>query len=580
MKIDSHVLLLTRLVGLLICLLGMQQGELTAETAKPLNICYGYRGNGSSVFATVGGIARLFDQYGSPDAIVGTSSGALAGFLTESVMTPNPVYLYNQQGEQLSKKIGDHRRSFMLKSFPLLVSGILSAETVLGREFQIFSEFYLLIKRWQDGFSRRQSHGLSWNQEREEERIRSVITKAALLTLRLRTKELHHLISPAFYQVSGLDGGTANPELIDGILANLLSFQGVHHGSGFQRKHLFYPGIINFDYLFQLAGLVGDWFSGYGSGYPHEKLTALLDKCAEDSQGRWWNRLAQRSFGETSTCGEQLHRLFIDYFNLRIRSPRQRNRIDEPIGRYVPSFVSTSAIAGNDMVDLFTMAADRQHFHLIDEPTLSRNHFKVLYFGPERFVELVAQNRRRFDDVISLNSVSMGSVSWLSAMKASGQEPGTARAGFFEKNGNKYLATGGFVDQLPSKFMRNINCQKIIAINTNRPILHFASRYTEAIWDDPLLVDDLLGSHPRSSESLAFEETDALLCARWDPYELTEIWEMADNAFHNMIFSRFYAEALGDHLPIQVATPRQCYLEPDQRGHRFPPYQLPIGAGN
>lgn len=96
--------------------------EFCPEKTPALNMCFGYRGNGSSVFATIGGIARLLDQYGAPKAIVGTSSGSVAAFLTESLLMPRLESVFECDG--CTQVMINERRSFMLKSFPLVAKAV------------------------------------------------------------------------------------------------------------------------------------------------------------------------------------------------------------------------------------------------------------------------------------------------------------------------------------------------------------------------------------------------------------------------------------------------------------------------
>lgn len=64
---------------------------LASTESDGLGLCYGYRGNGTSISATLGGIACFMDEFGAPEAVIGTSSGSVATVLTESVMAPIQV---------------------------------------------------------------------------------------------------------------------------------------------------------------------------------------------------------------------------------------------------------------------------------------------------------------------------------------------------------------------------------------------------------------------------------------------------------------------------------------------------------
>ena len=380
--------------------------------------CYGFRGNGSSVFSTIGGISRLLDQYPAPDALFGTSSGSVAAFLTESVLIPsNEVYSIGSDGTPLAKEAINERRSFMLKSFPLLVDGLFSPRTQLGKEITISSEIYSLLSKLQ---------GFLPHREKSEDGIlshayvKTTLGGVALLGLRNNTKELHKLISPEFYRVLGLDEEPANPELIDKIIENLLAFQGLAENPEFRRQNLMYPGIINFDYIFYLMGHIADWYAGYGNSYPTERMRSLLDRCADGSRGLWWNEIEDRS-----SCSQEYFNLFLAYVNPRLAAGVQPKRLHQAIGSHIPAYVSTSAIGGqdrngHDIADLMNRYTDSGQFDRIDTDILaSREHFHVLYFSPENKRQALLANPMGFDDILTEKTVAMGSLSWLMAMKAS-----------------------------------------------------------------------------------------------------------------------------------------------------------------
>lgn len=548
-----------------------------------LQTCYGYRGNGSSVFSTIGGIARLFDQYKAPDAVVGTSSGSVAAFLTESIMVPNAVY----ECPNCSQKEISERRSFMLKAFPLSIKAV-SESDGLKEDFEKIEqakEVYETIAALLGGI------GLSGAEDGESgeglslpdsEEVKAVLNAATLTILKTQSVELKNFIAPEYYKISGV-GGTPDPGLVDKAIGNLLMFQGITDGSEFTRQRLMYPGVVNFDYIFELVGVVADWFAGYGTDYPAEHLSVLLDHCASQTRGKWWNTIAEKAYNG-SDCGTAYYRLFKKYFNDRKKNSTGKKRIDEPMGVYIPAFVSTSAISENRTVASMNAWADAGDFDRIDELDLGRKNFKVLYFGPDNYKDMINRNRCMYKDVVTKNIVSMGSVSWLMGMKASGQEPATARAMTFTLDGEDYLSTGGYVDQLQSKLMRMIGCKQTVAINNNEPIFGFANRYSSKIWNlDQNLVMDLLDpDDPKSAESIAFEETDALLCARWNGYGISETWEMADNAYHNFLFTEeadlLLERALFTRLDGEITTteapPKTCYDLPDERGEQFPPYTV------
>ena len=125
--------------------------------------------------------------------------------------------------------------------------------------------------------------------------------------------------------------------------------------------------------------------------------------------------------------------------------------------------------------------------------------------------------------------------------------------------------------------------KETIVINTNTPILGFANRYSPRTWDrDTNQVDDLLSpDNPNSAESLAFAQTNALLCSRWESYGLTEIWEMADNSYFNIIFttdanlltgSDAFTRKSGEKITVG-SPPKSCYSMKNERNNQFSAYQ-------
>lgn len=589
-----HKLVVFALVGMAACRTGGTSGEdsrLRAEaggetSADGPKLCYGYRGNGTSVFATMGGIARLMDEFGGPDAVIGTSSGSVAAFLTDSVMTRDEVYDCNG----CSPSEASERRSFMLKAFPLFIKAYSESEGLahdiarikVAKQIYdlILGQFFKPAATDKPGAAKASSSGQPGIIDNAY--VQELLSYASLSVLQASSREVKKLISPEFYRLVGL-GGTPEPQMIQKVINNFLLFRGQVDASSFSRQNLMYPGIFNFDRLFEVIGVVGDWYAAHGEEYPKAKMQNLLDACAKDSRAQWWNKVADRLYG-TGTCGDEYYRLFSAYFNARLANPTGRRRIMEPMGTNVPSFVSTSAISGNEVVDRMNQAADAGRYADIDRLQLGRDNFATLYFGPESFKERIRANKAMFGDTLTKSIVSMGPLTWLHGMKASGQEPATARSVTYRLGDQSYLALGGFVDQLQSKFAKMIGCQTIVAINTTRPITNFSERYAPKTWDQfPSFTRELFDqSEPTSSESIAFPLTDALLCSRWSNYTVTEIWEMADNSFHEFVFTtnpRLLAqgEAIAtsnSELPTRSAEPKTCYGFEEKRNHKFPPYKL------
>ena len=553
--------------------------QQTSAPVSSLDRCFGYRGNGSSVFATIGGIARLFDQFGSPAAVFGTSSGSVAAFLTESVMVPNAPYACNG----CSAADIAERRSFMLKAFPLLMNAMAESDGMVEdfRKIKVAKEIYAAIMKLNLMPAPGVNGGVSENKWLSSVEVKQLLNYSALTVLNNTSRELKYFINPEYYKISGI-GGQANPVLVDKAIENVISFQGEAKENKFQRQNLMMPGVVHFNHIFKTIGVLADFYAGYGSEYPKTAMNALLLQCAKSTRGIWWNDIAAKPFG-TSTCGNEYYRLMSTYFNSRKKNTTDLKRIDEKIGTYIPAFVSTSAIGGNEIVASMSQFADAGEYDRIDALNLGRENFKVLYFGSADYKGIISANKKMFNDVITNNIVSMGAVSWLTAIKASGQEPATDRAGLFSEAGQNYLATGGYVDQLQSKIMRMAGCSQNIVINTNSPILGFANRYAPRTWNlDKNLVGDMLDPEdPHSSESLGFTQTSALLCSRWDSYGLKETWEMADNSYFNYIFtdeesllagSESFFRKNGEQT-TKRDQPKACYALKSERSNQFEAYK-------
>lgn len=556
------------------------------EESKGLKLCYGYRGNGTSVFATIGGIARMIDQFGPANAIVGTSSGSVAAFLSESVLMRNPSY----DCESCSEADASERRSFMLKGFPLAINAFSESEGMSddlakvkrGKEiYDFFMESFIHPSTTAKTEASPSDGDSPVRKVLTVPYIQELLGYSTLVALKAGSNDIKNMINPEFYKVVGI-GGTAHPEMIQKIIENFLSFQGLAKENKFSRQNLMYPGIVNFDFIFTLIGHVGDWYAGYGPQYPRKELSQLLDSCAKSSRTQWWNAIAEKKYG-ASTCGQEYYKLFKTYFNARKKSSTGPRRIDDMMGSFVPAFVSTSAIGGNNIVDAMNAAADKGAFESIDALSLKRENFSVLYFGSEKYKNTINNKKSMYQDVVTKSIVSMGSVSWLKAMKASGQEPAVDRSQTFTENGQRYLAMGGFVDQLQSKFLNMIGCESSVFINTNYPILNFANRYAPKTWnEDKNLVNDLFDpDSAESSESIGYSLAESLLCSRWSAYGLKEVWEMADNSYHEIIFTRnkniLEKGADFKNAENQVTTrneiPKTCYSLEEKRNNRYGPYK-------
>ncbi len=556
------------------------ESETKVTQGNQLNACFGYRGNGSSLFATMGGIARLFDQYGSPNGVFGTSSGSVTAFLTESVMVPGAIYTCT---DCTATQIAE-RRSFVIKAFPLVVNAWMESDG-LKEDIQKIKEGKKIHSLMMEvfGMPSPTDRGGAMDPPQLSNEIKSVLNTAALTLIKKHARELKDFIAPEYYQIAGI-GGTANPELVLKAIDNVVSFQMGKANNSFNRADLMAPGIVNFDYLFKNIGVLADWYAGYGPEYPREKMSALLNSCAKNSRGVWWNTIAAKPYGG-SNCGKEYYGLFAAYFNQRKKNVTDKlRRVDEKIGTYIPAFVSTSAISGNGIVDRMNQAADTGQFDSINKLDLGRENFKVLYFGPQSFKETIMKNRSMFSDVVTQNIVSMDPVTWMTAMKASGREPATARAMALSEAGERYLATGGFVDQIQTKLMTMVGCGQKIAITTNSPIIGFSNRYAPRTWnlDQKLTMDLFDPANSQSAESISFDQTDGLLCSLWEAYGTKEIWEMADGSYHNQLFSTHPKLLEGAslfrkkncELTTKNAPPKSCYEVQNAKEHQFEAYKL------
>jgi len=462
---------------------GYGHGQYTPRRPiAALTTCAGIRGNGQNLFAHYGSLARHVEEYGAIKCAAGGSSGSITAFFVESIWASPEVH--NCRRGRCGIRARDARMSLMLKSVIGLVdTGLFEdAETVAA----------LLQGIEEDGII---------------ELLNGPVPQEGVDALLRLLRDLGPLINPELFELfaNSPDPVFHATDIIEGLQKGLQFI--VDDPKVFLRT-----SVINFDAFATLVGVYGSFYAGYGPA-DRDGVSAWLRACARRGIGLTWEEVAALPGTEGRTCGET----FSDLFNAYREAFAElggRNRADDPVGGYMPSFGVTGVLTGDAIVAweearAAWIAADPIEF------VPNFDDIGVGYWGQARELRRMERNLdRRFTDLSSEQFVPLGSATWREVLSSSPAEPGFS-PGVPLSSG--FVSVGGWADPLRVTPLEALGARRTITINRLGGVGGFTENVTRLLNASDAQIEALYSTvDPASSFYVGLSEATGVWCTDWD----------------------------------------------------------------
>lgn len=453
-------------------------------------ICVGIRGNGPRLWAHYSSIARLVEAFGPVGGAAGGSSGSISVFLAESI-NANPL-LRDCNGRACTQGEFAARMALMYKSLEGLQTTGLIADVLAVLD---------LVAAIEEGGIQGLLDG--------DDPLSGV---DALLDI-LQDNDLQNIINPELLTLllQSPDPVFHANDIINGLAASL-SFQVV------DALPLVRPGPINFQAFANIVGRLGSFYAGYGP-FQSTQTGGFLQACALPGRGMDWPAVAQLPAGDT-TCGALFAELF-DTYRDAFDPGVDDNRIDDPIGLYLPSLVTTSVLEGA-AIDAF--AAAKASYFAAQPVTLDVDWADVGfgYWGSTGDLDAVSANLATVQGDPKVDKFrSLGESAWRDIISVSPAEPGLSRA--LELPDGR-VSAGGWSDPVPTQVLQALACERVILVNRRDGIGGFTTGVAAQLGaseDDLAEQYDLADAD--SGFSLSLSGADGVWCTNWDAPDTFDI---------------------------------------------------------
>ena len=270
--------------------------------------------------------------------------------------------------------------------------------------------------------------------------------------------------------------------------------------------------VINFDAFATLVGVYGSFYAGYGPADRHG-VSAWLRACARPGIGLTWEEVAELPGTEGRTCGETFTDLFNAYREA-FAGLGGRNRADDPVGGYMPSFGVTGVLTG----DAIVAWEEARAAWIAAEPIEFVPNFDdigVGYWGQARELRRMARNLDlRFTDLSSEQFVPLGSATWREVLSSSPAEPGFS-PGVPLSSG--FVSVGGWADPLRVTPLEALGARRTITINRLGGVGGFTENVTRLLNASDAQIQALYSTtDPASSFYVGLSEATGVWCTDWD----------------------------------------------------------------
>ncbi|MGZ3797715.1 MAG: hypothetical protein ACXVB1_15195 [Pseudobdellovibrionaceae bacterium] len=469
------------------------------------NYCAAIRGNGELMPAHWGAMSSLVEDQGLPSAMAGGSSASITMFLLES-LSLNPLAKTNSE------------KALLIKSFQGYLEAL--AQTPEGLAMQSIladkSAFQSLIDK-----------APSLDKALADPSNRELLKHLGDLHTLMNSEDFKDLLNPEFIRfvdrtqrlAQHKDPSTQavvkyRTEQISQAFKNFGKFDAKTDKTLFVR-----PGLINFASLGRTFGKMGNFYAGYSMESPVGKqVRDFLDLCTPLSKGLSWNELNQQH----PDCRKLLVSAVLMY---RESKPTGKNRIDELVGSYIPSFATTSVLSGKAVEQFTQLYVDYQ---TTTDPqfgdfTINTEDLHFGYWGAPQDLSQIENKMKTGseykDDVKSQKFLSLGQAPWLNILSTSPAEPGLSRIVALSRT---QLSAGGWSDLHPVMVLKAYGCDQIIYVTRKGGESPFAQAILQRlIKADAKTMDQFYGQdNPNSSMMRSQANATKIKCTNWNAFDV------------------------------------------------------------
>lgn len=577
------------LVGILFAIV-----TCAAFAAEKPGVCVALRGNGFRVAAHFGAMARVVEDVGVPEVIVGGSSSNITMFITESV-TLNP-YLSEQKEKQqeeiafLLKSVPEYLLNFTQHDILKDVRDLVTDKEKQTRIKDVFAKFTSIKSPLKYGYA-------GWV-------FLSDGLFRDLLSIKnsIYVKEAIHPEFLAYREETGKikkEMEKEKDEVKKAELAKVVAYREKQVGdalgsaSKFDARtdvNLFFrPGIIHHKGLSHIFDRVASFYAGYNikNRRMGEDMKKWIGACAPGSKGKTFSEIeAANPF-----CGSELRRLGLSYLkhydHIVKRNRPAQFRYADALGKKILTYSMSSVIVGasadrfNEMKSQFDRTSDPDFGNKF---AASVADFRIGYFGDEKtfnsvkrrlsspFVDQSGRPQDFRGDFKSERMISLGNATWEKALPASAAEPGQSRpVPTTLSSGEKVLTFGGWADPNSAHLLKGLDCQTIVSLMTSTKIgYNFGEQVIKrlmpqmkgiqeltdeeiAFGTDDMTTDFSLWrnpKNPRSSENISLKAADGVMCTQWDEANAMDPNHTMEENFRTLADTGYAGKTLiNDHVP-------------------------------
>lgn len=488
--------------------------DIPKRTKPQDTTCAGIRGNGQNLFAHYGALARHIEEYDMIECAAGGSSGSITTFLLES-MWANPVTHFCPNSKKRCRARVRANMSLMLKSVVgLTETGLFGDVATVNELITRISENNILALLENDN----PTQGV----------------EALIRVLR----DLGPLINPELIQLllTSPDPIFHATDIIDGLE------KGVQFIVDDPRVFL-RTSVLDFNQVAELFGLYGSFYAGYGPT-DQQGMLAWVRACAKPSVGLTWQEIELLPATEGRTCKENFNDLFNAYRE-EVAANGGQKRIDDPVGKYLPTFGVTGVLKGNAIA----LWQDARAAWIAASPTDFVPNFSdigVGYWGNTRELRKIARKlSRNFDDLNSEQFTLLGPATWREVLKSSPAEPGFSPGVPLESG---FVSVGGWADPLRVLPLEALGAKRTIAINRLGGVGGFTEAATRLLNASDADIAALYSTvDPYSSFYQGLEQASGIWCTDWDSQD-SDPNRLFNDAYNSPLITekrRFYRPRFG-----------------------------------
>jgi len=480
--------------------------------------CVAVRGNGPRIFAHFGALARLSEDIGTIDAVVGGSSGSITAFLSESIsMSPG---MDNCAGKTCDDADVAIRTAFLFKSLRLYVDRLAMTDEAIA------------LQAIASAMGDIQTAGLEDLVDADGQLRVPLQDATDALTTLFESQHVRELINPELVELVAGPLDPADPEAVArrsfhvaDIAATLRSF-GAFSVDG--PEMFVRPGLFDFGTVAEHIGTIGSFYAGYGLDEgARTELASVLDDCAEAGRGLIWSEVAALST-PSGSCGDRIGAL-VDAHHKTFSKGGTKSRIDDVVGAHARIVVTTSVLEGQaletfEQARATYLAGSHGYDWDIDFEDVGFG-----YIGQPSMTGPIVANPLGFDDLKTAKARDLGPMTWRRALTFSPAEPGLARA--LEIDDNR-ISAGGWSDLFPVQALRNAGCDTVVFVTGRggeHPFQNGVARELGMTEANQAALYDV--AQPSSALTEALAEADAVWCTDWDGPGVSQVDAIIKDAY-------------------------------------------------